>query len=96
MEISSVDKPPRLAAVLTVSDSAHEGTREDASGPAVAVRLEATAFTVVAKSVVPDDRTRVAQELRRNGAHTAARSHLHHGRDRPRCRATSLRKLPGT
>ena len=56
--------PPRLAAVLTVSDSAHNGTRTDGSGPAVAARLEDAGFAVTARRIVPDDRARIATELR--------------------------------
>jgi molybdopterin adenylyltransferase len=52
------------AAVLTISDSAHRGTREDASGPAVAARLEAAGFTVVEYGIVPDERGEIATKLR--------------------------------
>jgi len=52
------------AAVLTISDSAHAGTRADASGPAVAARLEAAGFTVVEHGVVPDERGEIATKLR--------------------------------
>ena len=54
----------KLAAVLTVSDSAHQGARVDASGPAVAARLEAAGFAVTARIIVPDERRRIAAELR--------------------------------
>jgi molybdenum cofactor synthesis domain-containing protein len=43
------------AAVVTVSDSAHKGTRKDLSGPAVAVLLESNGFEVVGIQVVPDE-----------------------------------------
>ncbi|MDP9055072.1 MAG: MogA/MoaB family molybdenum cofactor biosynthesis protein [Acidobacteriota bacterium] len=52
------------AAVLTISDSAHKGTRPDASGPAVASRLEAAGFTVVEQQIVPDERNDIATRLR--------------------------------
>jgi molybdopterin adenylyltransferase len=52
------------AAVLTISDSSHQGTREDASGPAVAARLEAAGFTVVERAVIPDERSEIATRLR--------------------------------
>jgi molybdenum cofactor synthesis domain-containing protein len=52
------------AAVLTISDSAHHGTRIDASGPAVAERLEAAGFTVVERKIVPDERSEIATQLR--------------------------------
>jgi molybdenum cofactor synthesis domain-containing protein len=54
----------RSAAVLTISDSAHHGTRSDASGPAVAKRLEAAGFRVIAQQVVPDEQSEIAQRLR--------------------------------
>ena len=95
MANSAADKQPRLAAVLTVSDSAHEGTRTDASGPAVA-RLEAAGFAVTARSIVPDDRARIADELREMVLTTSARSDLHNGRDRTRSRATSPLKPHAT
>ena len=43
------------AAVLTVSDSAAQGTRADASGPAVAAALEQKGFSVIATRVVADE-----------------------------------------
>ena len=49
----------RTATVVTASDSAHLGTREDASGPAVAALLVAAGFDV-AREVVPDDRGLIA------------------------------------
>ena len=52
------------AAVLTVSDSSFEGTREDLSGPAVAARLKDAGYEVVRHSVSPDDRERIAAHLR--------------------------------
>ena len=54
----------RTAAVLTISDSAHRGTREDASGPAIAARLESAGFEVVKREIVPDERGRIAERLR--------------------------------
>ncbi|HWF10989.1 MAG TPA: MogA/MoaB family molybdenum cofactor biosynthesis protein [Bryobacteraceae bacterium] len=52
------------AAVVTVSDGASQGTRTDASGPAVAARLEAAGFTVVERKIVPDERLQIASVLR--------------------------------
>ncbi len=43
------------AAVLTISDSCHAGTREDASGPAVTAFLQANGWRVVTSQVLPDD-----------------------------------------
>ena len=53
------------AAVLTVSDSSHAGTRADASGPAIASRLEAAGFQVVEREVVPDDRAEIGARIRK-------------------------------
>ena len=54
----------KRAAVLTISDSAHQGSRVDTSGPAVAARLEASGFEVVERRVVPDERSLIAAALR--------------------------------
>ncbi|HZQ92051.1 MAG TPA: MogA/MoaB family molybdenum cofactor biosynthesis protein [Terriglobales bacterium] len=51
------------AAVLTVSDSAHAGTRADASGPRVAEALADRGYHVAATAVVPDDREAIAREI---------------------------------
>jgi molybdopterin adenylyltransferase len=51
------------AAVLTISDSAHQGTRQDASGPAVAARLKEAAFEIVHTQVLPDERPQIAAAL---------------------------------
>jgi molybdopterin adenylyltransferase len=50
------------AAVITVSDSVHAGTRVDASGPAVAGRLQALGWTVIS-DVVPDEIDRISQRV---------------------------------
>jgi molybdenum cofactor synthesis domain-containing protein len=52
------------AAVLTVSDGAHEGTRVDKSGPALVERLRLAGFTISDLAVVPDERDRIAGWLR--------------------------------
>ena len=51
------------AAVLTVSDSSHRGTRQDASGPAVTATLQQRGFNIVATGVVPDERDAIEREL---------------------------------
>lgn len=51
-------------AVLTVSDSAVAGTREDLSGPAIVARCREKAWAVVAQEVVPDERATIASQLR--------------------------------
>lgn len=48
------------AAVLTISDSAHRGVREDRSGPAVRERLEKLGWHVSAVEVLPDEPDRIA------------------------------------
>jgi molybdopterin adenylyltransferase len=52
------------AAVITVSDSAHRGTRADTSGPAVAAALRAAGLDVKTQRVVPDERPAIAAVLR--------------------------------
>jgi molybdenum cofactor synthesis domain-containing protein len=47
------------AAVLTISDSAANGTRPDTSGPALADLLTNKGFNVIATDVVPDERGRI-------------------------------------
>jgi len=52
------------AAVITVSDSAHAGTRQDVSGPAVKERLERAGWQVDDVRIVPDEAPQVAALLR--------------------------------
>jgi len=52
----------RTALVLTVSDSATAGTRDDASGPAVAARLAQLGWTVE-RALVADERLAVGLAL---------------------------------
>src|SRR5580704_12977337 len=52
------------AAVLTISDGAHHGTRIDTSGPAIAARLEGAGFQVVERKIIPDEQREIATELR--------------------------------
>jgi molybdopterin adenylyltransferase len=52
------------AAVVTISDSAYQGTRADASGPAVAARLTERGFEVVTSVVIPDEQSEIADTLR--------------------------------
>ncbi len=51
------------AAVLTVSDSAAQGTRADASGPAVVAALQQKGFSVVATRIVADERGAIEPAL---------------------------------
>lgn len=53
------------AAVITSSDSAYAGTREDLSGPAIVEILEKHGYQVVHTVLLPDDRERLAEEMRR-------------------------------
>jgi molybdenum cofactor synthesis domain-containing protein len=52
-------------AILTVSDSAVAGTREDVSGPAIRQRVQAMGWAVSAMEVVPDEIAKIAAVLRR-------------------------------
>jgi molybdenum cofactor synthesis domain-containing protein len=52
-------------AVVTVSDSAVAGTREDRSGPAVRDRVQALGWTVCALELIPDETDQIADVLRR-------------------------------
>jgi molybdenum cofactor synthesis domain-containing protein len=49
--------------ILTVSDSAAAGSREDLSGPALCTRCEAFGWSVPLRAVVPDDSKSIAQQL---------------------------------
>lgn len=53
------------AAVVTVSDRAHRGEREDASGPELKRALQAAGYQVVSLTVVPDERAEIEMELMR-------------------------------
>ncbi len=55
---------PIPAAVITVSDSASRGQREDLSGPAVAGRLAAAGFEVIFRRTIPDERAHISALLR--------------------------------
>jgi molybdenum cofactor synthesis domain-containing protein len=52
------------AAIITVSDSTHEGTRIDRSGPAVASQLLPGLYEIAAQHIVPDERYEIATLLR--------------------------------
>ncbi|MGM0616867.1 MAG: MogA/MoaB family molybdenum cofactor biosynthesis protein [Actinomycetota bacterium] len=56
---------PWTAAVVTASDGVSAGDRSDRSGPAVAARLVAAGFAVPTVEVVPDERSVIADALRR-------------------------------
>ncbi len=52
------------AAVVTISDSVHEGKRKDLSGPAVRERLEQLGWAVAVIEVLPDEHDLIAERLR--------------------------------
>lgn len=52
-------------AIVTVSDSAVAGTREDRSGPKLRERAEALGWTVAAQELVPDETGQIAALLQR-------------------------------
>jgi molybdenum cofactor synthesis domain-containing protein len=51
------------AAVLTISDSAHHGTRPDRSGPAVRERLAQIGWRVPILEVLPDEEDQIRDRL---------------------------------
>ncbi len=53
----------KTASVLTISDSSFQKQREDLSGPEVVRQLEAAGFTVVHKSVLPDEKDQIQARL---------------------------------
>lgn len=53
------------AAILTVSDRASRGEREDAGGPALRAWLEARGVQTVRGQIVPDEEDRIASALRK-------------------------------
>jgi len=52
------------AVVLTISDSASRGEREDLSGPAVVTELQSLKAEIVATEILPDEREQIAARLR--------------------------------
>ena len=51
------------AAVLTISDSASAGTRQDLSGPAVRERLEQLGWQVSVAEIIPDVASEISRRL---------------------------------
>ena len=51
-------------AVLTISDSAHQGLRADASGPAVSARLKEAGYELLVTRTLPDEQSEIAATLR--------------------------------
>ena len=58
-----------VAAVLTISDSASRGEREDLSGPAVVAELEKLGGKVAATEILSDDRELIAARLKHLADH---------------------------
>lgn len=52
-------------AIVTVSDSAVAGTRQDRSGPKLRERVEALGWNVTAQELVPDEAPQISATLRR-------------------------------
>jgi molybdopterin adenylyltransferase len=52
------------AVVLTISDSASRGEREDKSGPAVVVELEKLGCRIAATEIISDDKELIASRLK--------------------------------
>lgn len=52
------------AAVITISDSCHQGSRVDRSGPAVAEILAANDFQVAERLTIPDEQPEIETALR--------------------------------
>ncbi|HEU4390749.1 MAG TPA: MogA/MoaB family molybdenum cofactor biosynthesis protein [Blastocatellia bacterium] len=61
------------AVVLTISDSASRGEREDRSGPATVAELEKLGARIAATEIISDDRELIAERLR----HYADRGDVH-------------------
>ncbi|HKA18324.1 MAG TPA: MogA/MoaB family molybdenum cofactor biosynthesis protein [Blastocatellia bacterium] len=53
-----------VAAVITISDSASRGEREDRSGPALVTELEKLGARVAATEIISDDRALISSKLR--------------------------------
>ena len=53
------------AAIITLSDSGYAGRREDLSGPVIRALVERAGYETVHTCLLPDDRARLARELRR-------------------------------
>lgn len=53
------------AAIITASDKGSQGLREDVSGQVVREILEHNGYAVVHQVILPDDRQRLADEMRK-------------------------------
>lgn len=59
------------AAVITVSDSCHKGTRNDLTGPAVRRALKQAGFHVEEHTVVPDEVPQILEAMRHAMQHAS-------------------------
>ncbi len=55
---------PFTVVILTISDRASSGQREDRSGPEAASLLDAAAFTLVGERIIPDEHVLIVAALR--------------------------------
>ncbi|MDY6880930.1 MAG: MogA/MoaB family molybdenum cofactor biosynthesis protein [Thermodesulfobacteriota bacterium] len=53
----------RGAGILTISDKAYEGRREDASGLSISRMLEQEGYTVLNRKIIPDDLDQIVKTL---------------------------------
>ena len=61
---NSMAKVEIVAVVLTISDSASRGEREDTSGPAVVAEIEKLGGRIAATAILPDDPAAISARLR--------------------------------
>lgn len=61
----TTSQPAQTCAVVTISDSASAGMREDTGGEVVSTMLRQSGWSVTARETVPDERQRIADTLRR-------------------------------
>lgn len=55
----------RRVAIITSSDSGYRGEREDLSGPTIQEIVEANGYEVVSMQILPDDRTMLAEAMKK-------------------------------
>lgn len=55
----------RRVAIITSSDSGYRGEREDLSGPTIREIVEANGYEAVSMQVLPDDRTMLAEAMKK-------------------------------
>ena len=55
----------KRVAIITSSDSGYRGEREDLSGPTIREIVEANGYEVVSMQILPDDRTMLAEAMKK-------------------------------